>query len=262
MKRIESKDNNYFKEIKKLKERKHRKKEKKYIVEGIRFVEEAIKSSSNIESIVISSSAEEKVLEYFNEDLKKQNCYILNDVLFNQLADTESPQGILAIVKMKEFNSNLNGKFFVLADRVQDPGNMGTIIRTSHAAGVDGIIITKGTVDVYNDKTLRSTMGSIFYIDIIEDNDLTLIEKLKKEDFKLVVSSLQGQKNFFEENLKGKIIIAVGNEGNGISNEVESLADILVKIPMPGNAESLNVSVASSIMIYEKVRQNIINSVE
>ena len=179
----------------------------------------------------------------------------MNEALLKQLCSTENPQGIVGVINMqnKELKS---GELVVLVDKVQDPGNMGTIIRTAHAAGAAGIVMTKGTVDIYNDKTLRSTMGSIFYIPIVEDDSLDFVKSLKDEGYKLVVSSLQGKNNFFEENLQGKVMIAVGNEGNGVSNEVYDIADIKVKIPMPGEAESLNVAVATSIMIYEKIRQS------
>jgi TrmH family RNA methyltransferase len=146
--------------------------------------------------------------------------------------------------------------FYILADRIQDPGNMGTIIRTAHAAGASGVITTEGTVDIYNEKTMRSTMGSIFHIKVIEDSDLKIIKELKNRGFKLVVSTLDTDKNFFDVSLKDNVIIAVGNEGNGISDRVQSIADIKVKIPMPGGAESLNVGVAASIMVFEKVRQD------
>ena len=132
---------------------------------------------------------------------------------------------------------------------------MGTIIRTAHAAGSLGVIVTKGSVDIYNDKTLRSTMGSIFNIPIIEDEDLSTIEELKEKGFKVVVSSLDTENNFYDIDLTKKSIISVGNEGNGISDEVYSISDEKVKIPMPGGAESLNAGVAASIMIYEAVRQ-------
>ena len=243
---IESKNNNLFKEIKKLKEKKHRIKSNKYLIEGLRFVEEAIKSKVSIDSIIFTESFKEK-----NPDLFLK----MNETLLKQLCSTENPQGIVGVINMqnKELKS---GELVVLVDKVQDPGNMGTIIRTAHAAGAAGIVMTKGTVDIYNDKTLRSTMGSIFYIPIVEDNSLDFVKSLKKEGYKLVVSSLQGKNNFFEENLQGKVMIAVGNEGNGVSDEVYDIADIKVKIPMPGEAESLNVAVATSIMIYEKIRQS------
>lgn len=252
---IESKNNNLFKEIKKLKEKKHRIKSNKYLIEGLRFVEEAIKSKVSIDSIIFTESFKEKNPELFlkiNENIKLIQ---MNEALLKQLCSTENPQGIVGVINMqnKELKS---GELVVLVDKVQDPGNMGTIIRTAHAAGAAGIVMTKGTVDIYNDKTLRSTMGSIFYIPIVEDDSLDFVKSLKKEGYKLVVSSLQGKNNFFEENLQGKVMIAVGNEGNGVSEEVYDIADIKVKIPMPGEAESLNVAVATSIMIYEKIRQS------
>lgn len=252
---IESKNNNLFKEIKKLKEKKHRIKSNKYLIEGLRFVEEAIKSKVSIDSIIFTESFKEKNPNLFlkiNENIKLIQ---MNEALLKQLCSTENPQGIVGVINMqnKELKS---GELVVLVDKVQDPGNMGTIIRTAHAAGAAGIVMTKGTVDIYNDKTLRSTMGSIFYIPIVEDDSLDFVKSLKKEGYKLVVSSLQGKNNFFEENLQGKVMIAVGNEGNGVSEEVYDIADIKVKIPMPGEAESLNVAVATSIMIYEKIRQS------
>ena len=252
---IESKNNNLFKEIKKLKEKKHRIKSNKYLIEGLRFVEEAIKSKVSIDSIIFTESFKEKNPDLFlkiNENIKLIQ---MNEALLKQLCSTENPQGIVGVINMqnKELKS---GELVILVDKVQDPGNMGTIIRTAHAAGAAGLVMTKGTVDIYNDKTLRSTMGSIFYIPIVEDDSLDFVKSLKKEGYKLVVSSLQGKNNFFEENLQGKVMIAVGNEGNGVSDEVYDIADIKVKIPMPGEAESLNVAVATSIMIYEKIRQS------
>lgn len=252
---IESKNNNLFKEIKKLKEKKHRIKSNKYLIEGLRFVEEAIKSKVSIDSIIFTESFKEKNPDLFLKITENIKLIQMNEALLKQLCSTENPQGIVGVINMqnKELKS---GELVVLVDKVQDPGNMGTIIRTAHAAGAAGIVMTKGTVDIYNDKTLRSTMGSIFYIPIVEDDSLDFVKSLKKEGYKLVVSSLQGKNNFFEENLQGKVMIAVGNEGNGVSEEVYDIADIKVKIPMPGEAESLNVAVATSIMIYEKIRQS------
>ena len=257
---IESKDNNLFKHIKKLKERRVRDKEGLYILEGLRLIEEAIKAKVEIENIIISKDYEDK----FEDFLIKSNTLniktnILSNNLFTQIASTENPQGIIAIAKKKDNEKTLSGDFYLICDKVQDPGNLGTIIRTAHAAGVNGIILTKGTVDIYNDKTIRSTMGSIFYIPIFyDDKNYSIIKSLKEDGFNLVATSLAESKNFFEEDLKGKTILAVGNEGNGISDELFELADKKVKIPMPGGAESLNVSIATSIILFEKVRQNLI----
>ena len=161
---------------------------------------------------------------------------------------------------MNAINLNLQGDFYLLCDKLQDPGNLGTIIRTAHAAGVDGIILTKGTVDIYNEKTIRASMGSLFHIPVIyDDKDNTIVKELCNKGFSLLSTSLEGDKDFFEEDLTGKLIISVGNEGNGVSKEIYDLSDKKVKIPMPGGAESLNVAIAASIILYEKVRQNKLN---
>lgn len=254
---IESKDNNTFKNLKKLKDKKYRNKEQKYIVEGFRLIEEAFKASLPIHSIIVNSYGKEKLElflgNYINENIKIME---INDSLFKELSSTENSQGIIAVISMINDVSNINSDFYLLCDKLQDPGNLGTIIRTAHAAGAGAIILTRGTVDIYNDKTIRSTMGSIFYMPVIYDNDLSFTKKLKEDGYKLIATSLEESKNFFEEDLKGKIILTVGNEGNGVSDEIFSLADKKVKIPMPGGAESLNVAVASSIILFERVRQS------
>ena len=255
---IESKENNLFKHTKKLKERKNRNKSSKYIIEGFRLIQEAFKAKVNIDYLIVTEDAIGKIdqflLNYITEDIK---IYKISENLFKELVSTENPQGILAVINMNIMPLEANGDFYLLCDKLQDPGNLGTIIRTSHAAGVQGIILTKGTVDIYNEKTIRSTMGSIFYIPIhYDDDNLSLVKELKNKGFNLVATSLETNKDFFEEDLRGKVILTVGNEGNGVSKEVLDLADTKVKIPMPGNAESLNVAIATSVIMYEKVRQD------
>ncbi|MDP4089147.1 MAG: RNA methyltransferase [Bacillota bacterium] len=256
MELIQSRDNLLIKEIKKLNEKKYRDALGKFFIEGYRFVEEAFLAGARVEKILIS----QRYLERFEETvLSTYNVqrFLIKDNLFESLCGTETPQGVAAVIEKEKHEISFQKGTFVLLDRLQDPGNVGTIIRTSHAAGVRGIIYTTGTVDPYNDKCLRSTMGSIFYIPIIEDKNLNLVNKLRDDGFKLVVSSLDTEEDFFSREYGDKIIIAVGNEGKGISKEVSALADIKVKIPMPGGAESLNASVAASIMIYEVLRQKI-----
>ncbi len=255
---IESKENNLFKSTKKLKERKNRSKTNKYIIEGFRLVQEAFKAKVDVDYLIVTEDAQDKVNEFLGEYINDEiKIYEISNNLFKELISTENPQGILAVIKMNTMDLKSNGDFYLLCDKVQDPGNLGTIIRTAHAAGVQGIILTKGTVDIYNEKTIRSTMGSIFYIPIhYDDENLSLVNELKGKGFDLVVTSLDTDKNFFEADLRGKVLLTVGNEGNGVSSEVLDIADTKVKIPMPGNAESLNVAVASSVIMYEKVRQD------
>ncbi|AAO36759.1 TrmH family RNA methyltransferase [Clostridium tetani] len=259
MNTITSKDNNLVKFVRKLRDKKHRKKEKKFIVEGFRFVEEALKSDYCIEYILINEKSLNKVQEFnINIEVIENKVYILNESSFNSISGTENSQGILAIVNMKEVLKLKEDGLYILADRVQDPGNMGTIIRTAHAANASGILITEGTVDVYNEKTLRSSMGSIFYIPVIEDFKLDKIKDLKLKGFKVLASSLDTNKSLYDLDLcKKNLILAVGNEGSGVSEEVYNISDETFIIPMPGNAESLNAGVATSIIIFEIVRQNL-----
>lgn len=254
---IKSKDNCTIKEIKKLKDKKSRLEHNKFLVEGFRFVSEALESSFEVTDVFISESQLQKWNDFIM-DGKLQidtKVYLVKDSILNSICSTNTPQGIIAVVKNKKLNIEDRNGFYILADKVQDPGNMGTIIRTADAAGALGIITSAGTVDIYNEKTLRSTMGSIFKIPIIEDKDFNIIYELKNKGFKLIVSSLDSRQNYFSIDLRGKMIIAVGNEGSGVSSEVKALSDINVKIPMPGNAESLNVAIAAGVMMFEAVRQ-------
>ena len=257
MEYIQSKDNLLIKDIRKLKEKKYRVSSNMFLVEGFRFVEEALDSGFEVVHIFISARGEAKFENSSMENKLQVNTkvYGVSDSLFKNICDTDNPQGIIAAVRNKPVEIKYDNGFYMLADKIQDPGNMGTIIRTAHAAGALGVIITKGTVDIYNEKTLRATMGSIFKIPIIYDMDLSVVKKLKNSGFKLITSSLDTDKNFYDVDLKEKIIIAVGNEGNGISDEVYEICDVKIKIPMPGGAESLNAAVAASIMMYEVVRQ-------
>ncbi|SQB35355.1 TrmH family RNA methyltransferase [Clostridium cochlearium] len=259
MNTITSKDNNLIKFVRKLRDKKHRKKEKKFIVEGFRFVEEALKSDYCIEYILIQENSLNKLQE-FNISIEsiKDKAYILSGNAFNSISGTENSQGILAIVNMKEVYQPKESGIYILADKVQDPGNMGTIIRTAHAANASGILITEGTVDIYNEKTLRASMGSIFYMPIIEDFKLEKSIYLKSKGFKIIASSLNTDKSLYDLDLhKKNLILAVGNEGNGLSDEVYNISDKTFIIPMPGKAESLNAAVATSIIIFEIVRQNL-----
>ena len=254
---IESVDNAFIKETKKLKEKKHRVEREEFIVEGFRFVNEAIKSNFEVPFVFVSEAAIEKWEKYnFEQKIKEDTrVFLIKEAALKGICSTETPQGIAAVVKNKQRSVDKKQGFYLLVDKVQDPGNLGTLIRTAHAAGALGVILTKGTVDVYNEKTLRATMGSIFYIPIIEDKELNITKGLIIGGFKLVVSSLDTENNFYDVDLKDKVIIAVGSEANGVSEEITALCHSKVKVPMPGGAESLNVAIAGSIMIYETVRQ-------
>ncbi|WP_243170802.1 TrmH family RNA methyltransferase [Clostridium algidicarnis] len=253
---IESKNNPLIKEVKKLHEKKYRLLMGKFIVEGLRFVEEALNKSYLTDSLFISKNYVDKYNYLLDNNLiNEKKVFIVEDNIFKSLCYTESPQGIIAVCNITKEKFNITDGFYILVDKVQDPGNLGTIIRSAHASGAKAVILTKGTVDLYNPKVLRSTMGSIFYIPIIEDERSEYINELKAKGFKFLVSSLDTEENFYDIDLTKNLVICVGNEGNGISEDIYKLSDIKAKIPMPGGAESLNVSIAASIMMFEVIRQ-------
>lgn len=254
---INSKENKYIKELKKLKEKKYRDKLNLFLIEGYRFAEEAFKSKQEILYVILDEKEEQKFYESFKTYLNENTTVLLTaSELFKELCDTMTPQGILLVARKKKNVESYEKGIYVLADRIQDPGNLGTIIRTAHAAGVCGVILTKGTVDPYNLKTLRSTMGSIFHVNILEeDSDYSITKSLKKQGHILIAAALNAKADFYELSLNKNLILAVGNEGEGLSQEVMDLSDVSFKIPMPGGTESLNAAVSCAVVLYEIIRQ-------
>jgi RNA methyltransferase, TrmH family len=259
---ITSNQNPIIKEVKALKERKYREEQKLFFIEGIRFVEEALKEKADMQRILVSEQLEEvrggrEILEKVRE--QGTEVAVLSHKLAKEISDTENPQGIFSTIKMREYNLQsilVPGGFFVLLEGLQDPGNMGTIIRTADAAGASGIVLSKGCVDIYNPKVLRSTMGSVFHLPFCLVEDLSeAIITLRRQDIKVCAAHLKGTASYFELDMTGGIALIIGNEANGISAAVAETADMLVKIPMPGRAESLNASVAAGLLMYEVVRQ-------
>lgn len=258
---ITSSSNKLIKEIKMLQKRKERWSKKCFFIEGTRAVEQCIKSDAGIKHIVYSrellGDEMDKVLSLIDE--VSYETYEISDKLFKEISDTDNPQGILAVVNFDEFTLDdilKENNFIIVLDRVQDPGNLGTIIRTADAFGANGIIVTNGCVDVYNPKTIRSTMGSIFQIPIVHMGETKeALESLKQENISIISSSLNTDKYSYDIDFKTSCAIVIGNEAKGISEEVLSLSDQLVKIPMVGEAESLNAAIASGVLMYEVLRQ-------
>lgn len=197
------------------------------------------------------------------ENYPKANILVIPDSLMESLSDTQNPQGILAVVPMRTYQlsdmiSEDKASLLLILENLQDPGNAGTILRTADAAGADGVICTVGTVDFFAPKTVRATMGSLLHLPIVYTNQLsTVLQELKDHGFRTYAAHLKGTCAHFEADMKGKTAILIGNEGNGLTDETAGQADQLVRIPQPGQAESLNASIAAGILIYEAVRQKL-----
>ena len=256
---ISSKENEFIKHIKKLKDKKYRDINKEFIIEGIKLIKEAIEEKAEIKQIVICDNCQNtdiipKELMY---EIAKYECVYVTENIFKTISDVNTPQGILAIIGRTSTEAEIDytQDIIVALDDIQDPGNLGTILRTVDSIGLNQILVSKGTADSYNPKVVRSTMGAIFRVKIIECEDLEkTLKEVKKHKFELVITSLQTENSIYDVDYNKKVIV-IGNEANGVEQKIQDMADVKVKIPMMGKTESLNASVATGIVLYEYVRQ-------
>lgn len=240
---ISSTQNNKVKEWKKLHSKKGRLKAKAFIVEGFHLIEEAYRTDQEIVELIIQEGVENPGW------IQDENVYLVSEQVFKDLSQTEAPQGIAAVIKISGQSIPNDGPV-LLVDAVQDPGNLGTMIRTADAAGFSKVVLGKGTVDLYNDKVIRSTQGSLFHISIEQAELLKEIPKLQKNGYSVWGTTLKRASNYAEIKAEEKTAIIVGNEGAGVAEDLLELADELVKIPIYGKAESLNVAIAAAILMY------------
>lgn len=238
------------------KKSKARNEENVFLVEGLRMFAEV--PEERVEKVYISESLYNKK----KQDLKLERfpVEILTDSVFSHVSDTKTPQGILCVVKQKKHDMekllNLENPHFMVLDNLQDPGNLGTIVRTAEGAGVDAVFLSKESVDIYNPKTIRSTMGSIYRMPVIYIEDLLeLLQIFREKGIKSYAAHLDGKNSYDKENYESGTAILIGNEGNGLREEVANAADVWVQIPMQGQVESLNAAIAASILMFEVYRQ-------
>jgi len=266
IKEISSKSNHLIKLAKSLSNRKFREKEKLFILEGVRLIEEALDAGVQIDFILYSnklsgSTRGNKLLERLND--QEVAAYLVEESLFEDVSDTENPQGILAIARILHCELSrveINERsLLLLIDGVQDPGNLGTMIRTACAAGASGVILTKGTVDLFNPKVIRASMGTIFQIPVIikEDNQ-SILQFLKSNGFRILVADAKGEKLYYHSESAGPVVWVLGNEANGPGEFFQKHGDEIVSIPLLGKAESLNVAVAAGILLFDHVRRTIL----
>ncbi len=266
---VTSSSNPQMKRIVQLnKKAKTRYEQRVFVAEGIKMCQEAPKGQ--IETLYVSESflAEPKN-QGFLEDYSYE---VVSDKVFSAVSDTKTPQGILCLVKMPQyslekllgdFNVSKNGDqpmekcpHLLILEGIQDPGNLGTMMRTAEGAGVTGIVMSKTTVDIFNPKVVRSTMGSLFRVPFYLAEDLAgTINFLKKQGIIMYAAHLKGKLSYDQPDYRGACGFLIGNEGNGLTPETAALADQYIRIPMEGRVESLNASIAAALLMYETHRQ-------
>ncbi len=249
-----------------LSKSKERKKQQCFVVEGIKMFVEAPRQW--IREVYISEDLD---LKAPGNEIMAEKIRVLNDIpeivsetvaadVFAKMCDTKTPQGILCVLNMPGyvFDDMIHaekGLYLVLED-IQDPGNLGTMLRTGEGAGIHGIIMSNHTVDMFNPKTIRATMGSIYRVPFIYVSDLAeSIGRMKELGIKTYAAHLDGQHAYDQENYQEASAFFIGNEGNGLSKGIADLADCYIKIPMLGQVESLNAAIAASLLTYEAARQ-------
>lgn len=236
---ITSPNNQYIKYTKKLRLKKFRDKENKFIIESKKLIDEAIKSGVDLDFILLAES--------FSLEEDYSRSYRLKDSLFKSLSTMQSPDGILAVGRKKDEENPREDKILVM-DRIQDPGNAGSLIRSAEAFGFRDIILID-SVDVYNDKALRASMGSTFRLNCL-NKSYDYLEDLRASGYKIYSADMAGE-DYRKELYSQKLILVIGNEGQGISVDIEKILDRTIKIPMQGEIESLNAAISGSIIMSE-----------
>ena len=247
MKQIQSINNPLVKQWKKLLLKKERDKTGLFIIEGFHLVEEALKQGEQVQEIIVS----EQVGLPPRWDAGSTPVIMVTEEISNSLSETETPQGIYAVCRFSDIEETVaDAKTFLLIDAVQDPGNLGTMIRTADAAGIDAVIVGRGSVDIYNSKVLRSAQGSHFHIPIIRGELNDWIGRLAARSIPIYGTALENASEYTETTPTEQFALIVGNEGNGVSKEILANTTANLYIPILGKSESLNVAVATGILLY------------
>ena len=244
-----------------LKQKKYRLERGLFLAEGLRTVEEAVAYKAVV-SIFYTAIEDDRTRAVLEEAAAQQvKLYCVSDAVLKKIADTETPQGIIAVCKMQPVALDdllASGKMLLVLDRVGDPGNVGTMLRTADAAGIGGVVLLKGSVDAYAPKTVRSSMGSLFHVPVLAGvGEEDFIESAHSAGYELLVTCLDGADNLYKADLHGRLAFVMGNEANGVSAGLLEAADKRVFIPMAGRAESLNVAMAAGIVMFEALRRQL-----
>ncbi len=245
-----------------LKLKKGREREGLYLIEGTKLIADALAANEEIVSLIIHDEKAERsefadLLAGVESSVER---FRVSEPIIAKLTDTMTPQGIMAVVKKRDHDLasllDQDRPTLVVIDQLQDPGNLGAIIRSADAAGIDGIIIGEKSVELYNPKVIRSAMGSIFHLPIVVDADLSIVMKeLNRRGIRILGTSPQAELDYYSLDLTDNIAIVIGNESQGLSTSLMRSVDEMMRIPIRGSAESLNAAMATSIILYEHVRQ-------
>ncbi|MEW5866259.1 MAG: RNA methyltransferase [Bacillota bacterium] len=257
---ITSRHNPRIQEVRKLKRRKHRLARRLFLLEGVRSVEEAVDAGARVCEVLVTPHLFRCPRgKSLYERLVARGARVVGvtDEVLASVSDTETPQGIVAVVDIPDQELYLGGNpLVIVADGISDPGNLGTLVRSAAAFGFAGVVLSGGTVDVYNPKCVRATMGSVFRIPIKElASVVDAISFLKGYGLSVVAADARAEIPCHAYDFTSPSAILVGNEARGLSCEALELCDARVQVPMPGSAESLNVGAAAAVLMYEMVRQ-------
>lgn len=246
MKQIQSVKNPQVKQWKKLLTKKERDKTGTFMIEGFHLIEEALRDRKQVLEIIVS----EQVVIPSRLDIGSVPVTSITEEISNELSDTEAPQGIYAICRQRDHQLSAAVKTFLFIDAVQDPGNLGTMIRTADAAGIDAVVVGEGSVDLYNSKVLRAAQGSHFHLPIVKGNLHQWVKSLEEKGIPVFGTALEGARIYTETAPVNEFALMVGNEGNGIDPELLAESTANLYIPIYGKSESLNVAVAAGILLY------------
>lgn len=249
MNKITSKTNPLIKEIKKLQQKKYREQTQRYLIEGFHLVEEAVKTNQAIEHIFVNQRGQQEWATWL-EQFAPEYTYVADDV-FAQISDSVTPQGILAVLKMTPIDVSLTQGKWLCLDRVQDPGNVGTMIRTADAAGFSGVLLGNGSADLYQPKVLRSMQGSHFHLPVLKYDLLAACTQFKEAAVPVYGTELnEAAVDYRTVTPSENLALILGNEGQGVAQELLAQTTKNLYIPLLGQAESLNVGIAAGILMY------------
>lgn len=260
--RITSTANPRIREAVRIRERRHAHGQNLFVIEGSRIIGTAIGANIDIREVFFTdrfASQREGRAILSGAEKKGTFFFAVADHVLTKITDTETPQGIAAVVSYEISSLDKlhvqKNPLFAVADGIQEPGNLGTIIRTADASGIDAVILLEGTCDVFIPKVIRATAGSIFHVPIARAKEDTFLKWLRDAKIKLAATSADAEESVFDADLVGPVAFVFGNEARGVSETIRTSADIFFKVPIYGNAESLNVATSAAVCLYEAVRQ-------